>query len=207
MAASMNPAAQNLVNSLAGQPTLLMKMAVLSLGKNYSIMDPEQRVLGTIGLDAKQNVTGAVVASAVSQIAGDYVGRWAARRREYEYEVKDAQGQLAMLIRKGIGGNTSIFQVVDSSTGGSFGHIDMKRSLIGGLKASWVGPDGSPLMASKGNIIRRKYSIVGPNGAELGKVRHKILAVRDVWQLELGPGTNHLYSAIFATILDFEKKM
>jgi uncharacterized protein YxjI len=207
MAASMNPAAQNLVNSLNGQPLLLMKMAILSLGKNYSIMDKDQRVLGSVSLDAGQNLTGAVVASAVSQVAGAYVGRWAARRREYEYEVKDAQGQLAMHIRKGKGGNTSIFQVVDAVTGGSFGHIDMKRSLFGGLKAAWIGPDGAQLMSSKGNIIRRKYTIVGANGAELGKVRHKIMAIRDVWQLELDPGTNHLYSAIFATVLDFEKKM
>ncbi|MCI4359308.1 MAG: hypothetical protein L3J95_02655 [Thermoplasmata archaeon] len=186
---------------------LLMKMAILSLGKNYSIMDSNQRVLGTISLDAGQNLTGALIGSAVSQVAGGYVGRWAARRREYEYEVKDSQGQLAMHIRKGKGGNTSVFQVVDAATGGSFGHIDMKRSFIGGLKAAWVAPDGSQLMSSKGNILRRKYAIVGANGAELGKVRHKILAVRDVWQLELGPGTNHLYSAIFATILDFEKQM
>ncbi len=187
MAATMNPAAQNLVSSLDGQSTLLMKMAIMSLGKNYSIMDSNQQVLGTISLDASQNVTGAVVASAVSQVAGGYVGRWAARRREYEYEVKDAQGNLAMHIRKGKGGNASIFQVVDAVTGGSFGHIDMRRSLMGGLKAAWVAPDGSQLMSSKGNIMRRKYTIVGANGAELGKVRHKILAIRDVWQLEPRP--------------------
>jgi hypothetical protein len=38
-------------------------------------------------------------------------------------------------------------------------------------------------------------------------VRHKILAIRDVWQLELDPRVNHLYSALFATVLDFEKTM
>ena len=116
MAAAMNPAAQNLVTALNGQPKLLMKMAILSLGKNYSIMDGNQRVLGTIGLDAGQNLKGAFVGAAVSEIAGSYVGRWAARRREYEYEVKDSQGQLAMHIRKGQGGNTSVFQVVDAVT-------------------------------------------------------------------------------------------
>jgi len=41
----------------------------------------------------------------------------------------------------------------------------------------------------------------------VGRVRHKILAIRDVWQLELNPQINHLYSALFATVLDFEKKM
>jgi uncharacterized protein YxjI len=205
--AGMNPAAQNIVASLTSQSKLLMKMRILSLGKNYDVMDPDQRVLCQIGLDAGQNMSGAVLGSAVSQIAGDYVGRWARRSLSYTYDVKDPQGNLALQIRKGSGGNRAQFQIVDSTSGGSFGTIEMQRSLIGGLKASWIAPNGQPLMSTKGNIIRRKYSIVGPNGVEVGRVRHKILAVRDVWQLELEPGVNHLYSAIFATVLDFEKKM
>ena len=112
-----------------------------------------------------------------------------------------------MLIKKGKGGNQSRFDVVDAMTGGSFGAIEMKRSLIGGLHATWVDPNGNAVMVTKGNIIRRKYSINGPDGREIGRVRHKILAVRDVWELEFETGANHLYSTIFATILDFEKKM
>ena len=203
----MNPAAQNIVNSLQGQPMLLMKMQILSLGKNYWVMDKDSKPLCYIGLDAGQNVTGALLGSAVSSLAGDYVGRYVQRSQAYTYTVKDQSQQVAMLIRKGAGGNTSRFDIVDAATGGNFGAIDMKRSLIGGLKATWVAPNGAPLMSTKGNIIRRKYSIVGPDGREVGRVRHKILAIRDVWQLEFESGANHLYSAIFATILDFEKKM
>jgi uncharacterized protein YxjI len=205
--AGMNPAAQNIVNALQGQPMLLMKMQILSLGKNYWVMDQAQKPLAYIGLDASQNVSGQLLGSAVSQLAGDYVGRWAARSMQYTYTVKDASNQVAMLIKKGSGGNKSRFDVVDAVTGGSFGAIDMKRSLIGGLHATWVGPNGAPMMVTKGNIIRRKYSILGPDGREVGRVRHKILAIRDVWQLEFEAAANHLYTAIFATILDFEKKM
>jgi len=205
--AGMNPAAQNIVNALQGQQTLLMKMQILSLGKNYWVMDKEQRPLAYIGLDAGQNIGGQVLGAAVSHLAGDYVGRWAARSQEYTYTVKDAQKNLAMYVRKGSGGNTTRFDIQDAVTGGSFGVIDLKRSLFGGLKATWFAPNGQPIMATKGNIIRRKYSIVGGDGREVGRVRHKILAIRDVWQLEFESGANHLYSAIFATILDFEKKM
>lgn len=205
--AGMNPAAQNIVNALQGQQTLLMKMQILSLGKNYWVMDQNQKTLAYIGLDANQNIKGQVIGAAVSQIAGDYIGRWAARSREYTYEVKDAAQNVAMLIKKGSGGNKSTFTVVDPYNGGSFGAIEMKRSLIGGLKATWVAPNGQPMFHTKGNIIRRKYGIVGADGREIGRVRHKILAVRDVWQLEFESGANHLYSTIFATILDFEKKM
>jgi uncharacterized protein YxjI len=206
MAQAVSPTA-SIIQSLSGQATLLMKMKILSFGKNYDVMDSNQSVLLTIGLDAGQNVKGLAVGAAVSQIAGDYVGRWAARRREYTYDVKDPQGNLAMQIRKGVGGNTATFQVVDAATQSQVGRIELKRSLIGGLKATWVDPSGVVYLHTKGNILRRKYEILGPQGERWGRVRHKILAVRDVWQLELDPRVNHLYSALFATVLDFEKKM
>ncbi len=205
--ATPNPSASWIVQALSGQGILQMKMRVLSFGKNYDVMDQNSAVLCTIGLDAAQNVKGQLVGAAVSQLAGDYVGRWAARRREYTYDVKDPNGNLAFQIRKGIGGNTSTFRVVDPQTQGEFGRIEMKRSLLGGLRATWISPQGQVYLHTKGNIIRRKYEILGPAGEPWGKVRHKILAVRDVWQLELDPRVNHLYSALFTTILDFEKKM
>jgi uncharacterized protein YxjI len=205
--AGMNPAAQNIVNALQGQPMLLMKMQILSLGKNYWVMDPAQTPLCYIGLDAGQNVSGQLLSSAVGTLAGGYVGRFVTRSQQYTYTVQDATHQVAILIRKGAGGNSSRFDVVDAASGGSFGAIDLQRSLLGGLKATWVDPTGAPVMSTNGNILRRTYSIVGADGRELGRVRHKILAVRDVWQLEFEAGANHLYSSIFATILDFEKEM
>ena len=205
--AGLSPTAQNIVQALSSQSTLLMKMRILSFGKNYDVMDANQRVLCQIGLDARQNITGQILGSAVSQIAGDYLGRYATRSMDYTYTVKDASGNPGLEIRKTGGGNHSQFQVNDPTAGSAVGLIDLKRSLIGGLKASWLAPGGQPLMSTKGNILRRKYSILGPDGREIGRVRHKILAIRDVWQLELDPGSNHLFSSIFATILDFEKKM
>lgn len=205
--ATPSPLTSSLVQSLSGQPVIHMKMRILSLGKFYDVMDASDRPICEIGLDAGQNVSGQLIGAAVGQIAGDYVGRWAARRREYTYDVKDPQGNLALQIRKGVGGNTATFLVVDAQTQLELGRIEMKRSLIGGLKASWVSPDGQVYLHTKGNIIRRKYEILGPGGESWGRVRHKILAIRDTWQLELDPRVNHLYSALFATVLDFEKKM
>lgn len=202
----MNPAAQRVLQALTPQPMLLMKMRILSFGKNYDVMDPGQRVLCQVGLDAGQNVKGQAVSAAIGSVAGGYLGRWAARSLEYTYDVKDAEGNLALQIRKGAGGNAAQFLIVDPQTGSGFGVIDLKRSIFGGLKAVWNGPDGQPWMSTKGNILRRKYSIVAPDGSELGRVRHKILAIRDVWQLELEARANHLFSVIFATVLDFEKK-
>ncbi|MCI4347133.1 MAG: hypothetical protein L3J97_00750 [Thermoplasmata archaeon] len=205
--AGLNPTAQNIVQALSSQSTLLMKMRILSFGKNYDVMDANHRVLCQIGLDAGQNVAGQMLGSAVSSFAGEYIGRYAARSMNYTYTVKDAGGNLGMEIRKTGGGNHSQFQVNDTATRSVVGFIDLTRSLIGGLKATWLAPGGQPLMSTKGNILRRKYSIRGPDGRDIGRVRHKILAIRDVWQLELDPGSNHLFSSIFATILDFEKEM
>lgn len=203
MLPSLNPNAQGVLQALAAQSNLLMKMRILSFGKNYDVMDPAQRVLCQITLGSGQNVKGHLVESTV----GGYLGRWAARSLQYTYEVKDANGHPALEIRKGGGGNRAEFLVADPETGANLGVIEMSRSLLGGLHASWLGADGIPYMTTQGNVIRRTYAIVGPDGREIGRVRHKILAVRDVWQLELEPNSNHLYSAIFATILDFEKEM
>jgi uncharacterized protein YxjI len=202
-----NPAAVGIMTSMTNQGLLLMKMRMLAIGKHYDIMDKDEHLLATVSLDAKQNMTGAVVGAAVASIAGDYIGRFAKRSLAYTYDVMDAGGNLALQIRKGSGGNTAQFTVVDPGTGANAGTINMKRSLFGGLKAHWMAPTGQPLMVTKGNIIRRKYTITDPSGKEIGRVRHKMLAIRDVWQLELDAGTNHLYSAIFAVVLDFEKKM
>lgn len=205
--ATPSPATSWIVQALSGQPRLLMKMRILSLGKYYDVMDPEQRVLCTIGLDSGQNVRGALLGAAVSQVAGDYVGRWMQRREAYTYDVTDPRGGLAMQVRKGVGGNAATFQVVDAGTQSEVGRIDLKRTLLGGLSATWIAPDGTPYLNTKGNILRRQYEMLGPGGESWGRVRHQILAVRDVWQLELDPRVNHLYSALFATVLDFEKKM
>jgi uncharacterized protein YxjI len=167
------------------------------------VMDPNQTVLCRIGLDSGQNARGQMIEGAV----GGYLGRYAARSMNYTYTVKDPAGNLGFEIRKSGGGNHSQFQVVDPFLGTAVGVIELKRSLMGGLDATWVAPGGQPLMRTKGSILRRQYEIVGPDGREMGHVRHKILAVRDVWELELDPGSNHLFSSMFATILDFEKEM
>jgi uncharacterized protein YxjI len=203
----LNPSAQAVVAALANQPKLLMKMQILSFGKNYDVMDADHRVLCKVGLDAAQNLTGQAVNAAVSELAGGYIGRWAGRSLAYTYLVRDPHGTVAIMIRKGTGGNRAEFQVADAMTNASLGVIDLRRGLLGGLKASWISPGGQVWMQTKGNILRRKYAILGPDGRELGRVRHKIIAIRDVWQLEFESGANHLFSAIFAAVLDFEKKM
>ncbi|MGC2290069.1 MAG: hypothetical protein WA688_09490 [Thermoplasmata archaeon] len=201
--AGLNPVAQNIMQALSNQPNLVMKMQIFSMGKNYDVMDPNQTVLCRIGLTSGQNMQGQMLESAV----GGYLGRYVGRSMNYTYTVKDPAGNLGFEIRKTGGGNHSQFQVVDPFLGTPVGLIELKRSLMGGLTATWVAPAGQPLMTTKGSILRRTYEIMGPDGREVGHVRHKILAIRDVWELELGPGSNHLFSSMFATILDFEKEM
>ncbi len=205
--AAANPAAAQILQSLSNQGKLLMKMRILSLGKNYDVMNEQQQVLCQVGLDASQNMKGGLVSGAVGAVAGDFVGRIVARNMTYTYTVKDPQGNLAYEIRKGSGAYTAEFVVWDPVANAPVGTIGMKRSFIGGLKAVWLDPAGQTYLSTKGNIIRRKYEMLGPDGRPVGHVRHKILAIRDVWELDLDPQVNHLYSALFATVLDFEKKM
>jgi hypothetical protein len=175
-----------------------MKMRILSFGKYYDVMDASSNVLCTIGLDAGQNVAGQMVGAAVSELAGDYLGRWAARRREYTYDVKDPQGNLALQIRKGVGGNAATFQVVELPAQNEVGRIELRRSLLGGLKASWVAPNGQ--VSDEGEHHRRKKDR-RPGARGRSATRS---CIRDVWQLELMPASN--LPALFATVLDFRKR-
>lgn len=204
--AAPNSSAQWIISALANHPKLLMKRRIMSFGDHYDVMDENQNVLCTVGLDAKQNMTGQLVGAAVGAVAGGIVGSWAQRSRQYTYTVKDPQGNVGMLVNKGPGGYKARFDIVDPANGGGFGYINIKRGFLGGMKAHWFSPQGQEMMSTKGNIIRRKYAIMDGGGQEIGRVRHKILAIRDVWQLEFEGSSNHLYSAIFAAVLDFEKK-
>lgn len=197
----MSPPVQNIVTALANRPTLVMQKAIASMAKNYSVLDENQQLLCGISLDSSQNVTGEAIR------AIPFAGKYVSRGRTYTYRMTDASGALALEIRKGEGTWAAQFDVVDPVAGGTFGSIRMNHGFMGGMQGQWVSPTGEVLMQTEGNVVRREYQIVGPQGAPIGKVRHKVMAVHDLWQLDLAPGSNHLYSAIFAAILDFEKEM
>lgn len=193
-------ALDNVIQALEGNTELLMKKKMIALGKHYTVMDKDQRPLCSVHLDWGQNMGGALLSS--------LGGKWLGRRSQYLYEVKDANDQLALEIRKGVGSFKAQFTVVELEGNTNLGIISLKRSLIGGMRAQWLDPSSSQvLMHTKGNVIRRKYVILDPQGNEIAKVRHKIMAIRDVWQIYLNSQSSHLNAMIFATILDFEKEM
>ncbi len=195
-----NEALDSINNALQGKTNLLMKKKILAVGKNYAVMDENQNPLFYVYLNAKQNIVG--------NLLKDAVGSWAGRELSYTYVVQDASSREALVVRKGAGAWSANFGVFDATSGDELAMISMKRGLIGGMQAQWVDKGSNqPGMSTKGNVIRRQYSIVNQNGAEIGFVRHKVVAVRDVWNLNLTSEANILNAAIFATILDFEKEM
>lgn len=193
-------ALDNINQALAGQSELLMKQKLIQLGKNYWVMDSNQNTICNVRLNWGSNMMGNVLSS--------QLGKWAGRMMQYTYSVTDTNDQVALEIRKGAGSFKSFFNIVEPDSGENIGGIGLKRSLVGGMSAEWQDPQsGSTLITTKGNVIRRQYEMVDPSGSQIATVRHKIVAVRDVWQLQITGGTNHLHAVIFATVLDFEKEM
>lgn len=193
-------ALDNVMNSLNGQTELLMKKHIISLGKFYDVMDSNQSKLFSVRLDWGSNMAG-------NMLAGQ-LGRWAGRMMHYTYSVYDGNNEIALEINKGSGAFKSTFQVVEPETGEKMGSIYMKRSLIGGMNANWLDASSNqPTINTKGNIMRRQYTMLNQNMAEVATVRHKIVAVRDVWTLNITDSSDSLHAVIFATVLDFEKEM
>jgi uncharacterized protein YxjI len=195
-----NQALNNITNALNGKAELLMKKKILAAGKNYAVMDESQNPLCYVHLSAGQNIAGKLLSSVA--------GSWAGREMSYTYEVQDANNQDALVLKKGPGAWSTNFGMYDAVSGEQEATVSLKRGLIGGMQAQWMDQASSQVtMVTKGNVIRRQYSIVDQNNDEIGFVRHKIAAIRDTWNLKLTPQANILNAAIFATVLDFEKEM
>lgn len=76
------------------------------------------------------------------------------------------------------------------------------------MRSQWLDSTSSQvLMHTKGNVIRRTYLILDPQGSKIASIRHKIVAIRNVWQLQVNSQSNHINTVVFATILDCEKEM
>lgn len=195
-----NEPLETINKALSGKSELLMKKKILAAGKNYAVMDENENHLCYVYLSAKQNIVG--------KLLSDAIGSWAGREMAYTYIVQDAFNQNALIVKKGAGAWSANFGVFDAVSEEQIAMIGLKRGLIGGMQAQWIDKEtGKTTMSTKGNVIKRQYAIVDQNGQEIGHVRHKIVAVRDVWNLNLTPEANILNAAIFATVLDFEKEM
>jgi uncharacterized protein YxjI len=196
---------QNALNSITaelnGKEEILMKKKIVALGKHYNVMDKDKNNICSVHLSWGQNLGG----ESISQ----YGGKWIGRSMKYTYKIKDNQDELALEVKKYAGSWKTSFEVVEPETGTIIGKILLKRSfLIGGIKARWTKSDSDdPVMTVKGNVMRRKYLIVGSDGKEIAKIRHKIVAVRDVWPIKLYDKKMGLQAIIFAAVLDFEKEM
>ncbi len=193
-------ALERINGSLSGKTELLMKKKIISLGKNYTVTDLDGNILCFVRLNAGSNIAGNIVSN--------YGGRWVGRSLSYTYTVYDADDQEALKIVKSGGAWSSNFDVVEPESQQRLGLIQLKRSLIlGGMKAQWVNPSNQLELSTQGNVIRRKYRMVDLSGTEVAKVRHKIVAIRDTWNLEVYGGQHNLHAVVFATVLDFEKEM
>lgn len=193
-------ALDNVINSLSGKSELLMKKKILALGKNYTVMDTLENPLCYVRLNFGSNIAG--------NILSRDMGKWAGRMMQYTYTVEDANQQNALEIRKGPGAWKTNFQVTEPETGQQVGVISMKRGLVGGMLAQWFDPASNAVtLKTQGNVLRRQYAMLDENNTEVASVRHKIVAIRDTWNLNLNAGSNHLEAVVFATVLDFEKEM
>lgn len=195
-----NEPLKNITSALSDKTELLMKRKILAIGKNYTVMDKDQNPLCYVSLSAGQNIMGNMLSGAL--------GSWVGREMEYTYTVQDTHDQVALVLKKGPGAWSANFGVFDFVSGEQTATLSLKRSLIGGMQAQWLDQGSNQAtMVTKGNVIRRQYSILDQSQQEIGFVRHKIVAIRDTWNLNLSPQANILNAAIFATVLDFEKEM
>ncbi len=191
----------NIKDALKGKTELVMKKKLLAIGKYYAVSDTEGNTLCFVNLSWGSNLMGNVVS--------DHMGKWMGRSMRYTYTLTDANEKIALEIKKTGGAWDSNFNVVEPDKNQIIGIIQLKRAfVIGNMKAQWLNYESKNVeMSVNGNIMRRTYNIINSSGKEIARVRHKIAAIRDTWNLEINSGEDNLYSIIFSTVLDFEKEM
>jgi uncharacterized protein YxjI len=179
---------------LAGRTHFLLRQRALAIGATYDVLDENKNALFKIKQDASQ--------AAGTALVGAVAGK---RYMSRSYRILTADDREVGQIAKGSGAFKTAYQVA-LSDGRVVAAINVKRSLIGGLKASLLDPTGRPMITTKGNLIRRKYQMKDGAGAELAKVTAKMLQIRDTYKVELTTSNLHpIYPLTFAIIIDFEK--
>ena len=188
---------------LRGQRNFIVQHQLLSLGHSYRVMDSENRHLFTVQGNAGQNISGNMLGSLVGG-SDSYLGRMMARSVNMTYTLTDAQGTTHGTVAKQGGANQSSFTLVDSQ-GRPYVVVNLERSLIGGIKAAAVDPNGQPMLSTSGNLLRHNFMITDAQGHDQAKVHEAWVAVRDTYNVDMLGDMNPLYPLVFTIMLDFEK--
>lgn len=181
---------------LGGRSTFLVRQRALAVGATYDVMDENKNSLFKIKQAGKQAVGTALV--------GAVAGRMASRHMKRSYEILTIDDRAVGTIAKGSGAFKAGYAIT-LKDGRTIGVINTKRSLIGGLKAQLLDPQGKPMISTKGNLIRRKYMMKDNQGNELARVTAKLLQIRDTYKVELKTQMHPIYPLTFAIIIDFQK--
>ena len=179
----------------------LVQHKVLSLGHSYRVMDANKNELFHVQGDAGQNLAG----NALGSMVGGYLGRMVARSIDMTYGIVAANGTRWGTLKKTGGANQSTFTLVDNG-GQPWVIVQMARSLIGGVTATAVWPNGQPMMHTKGNLIRHNFFIKDPGGNDLAKVHQQWIAIRDTYNVDLLGNIDPLYPLTFSVVIDYEKE-
>ena len=188
---------------LRGQRSFLVQHQLLSLGHSYRVMDAEQRHLFTVQGNASQNISGNMLGSLVGG-SNSYLGRMMARGVNMTYTLTDAQGTTYGTVAKQGGANQSSFTLVDSQ-GKPYVVVNLQRSLMGGITAAAVDPNGQPVLSTSGNLMRHNFMIKDAQGRDQAKVHEAWVAIRDTYNVDMLGDMNPLYPLVFTIMLDFEK--
>lgn len=178
----------------------LVQHKVLSLGHSYRVMDANKTELFHVQGDAGQNLTGSLLGSAV----GGYLGRMVARSVDMTYGIVATSGVRWGTLKKTGGANQSTFTLVDNANQ-PWVIIQLQRSLIGGIQATAVWPNGQPMMHTKGNLLRHNFFIKDPAGNDLAKVHEQWIALRDTYNVDVLGNIDPLYPLVYSIAIDYEK--
>ncbi len=191
---------------LEGLRSFLLRNRPDSSRWSYDVLDPSERSLLSISGDPERTIQQLLSFRPPPAPAG---GRRAlfgpAPPVEFDWTISDARGVEWGSIRGALssaGFHLNLACSAAGPTGRPLVLVEAQLRALGRLPAVAKSPDGRVLFSSPANALRHDYLLVGPSGAEVGRVHRKWARWEGSYNLELSEGVDPLAALVFTVTVD-----
>lgn len=187
---------------LEGCRNFLLQHELLSGGRNYRVLAGDRRHLFTVREDVRQELEAGFLGGEIPRTPGHHLGQ-GGPLRVFLWSVADPSGTSQGAISVQLQGTTTVSTLTDDA-GTAVLAVKVERGSTG-LAASAAHPDGRPMYAAYGDLLRRDFLIKDPAGSDVAKIHEAWASMRDTYNLDLLEERDPLFPIIFAILIDREK--
>jgi|HubBroStandDraft_2_1064218.scaffolds.fasta_scaffold61706_2 hypothetical protein len=185
----------------------LLQHVLVGPKHSYRVLDPEGRHLFTVGenvRDERQAQWDNLVRLAGPGESAVHI-YWGGVPHPVRaiWAVDDFAGHLRGTVTLRVEHGAATATVADLAGVPSF-TVSVTRGVMS-ITAVAAGPDGRPMLETRGNLIGHTFSLHGPGDVELARIHEAMVSVRDTYHLDLVGTVDPVAALVFAILIDHYK--